>query len=342
MAITTETQEFATFNGDDRPANGVHQERANGDVARLARALGWFSLGLGLLQVVAPRKVANLVGITDNEGTRNVMRAVGLREIASGAGILTQPRRSPWLWARVGGDALDLALLGSAMTAPDTRRGRTAAATAAVIGVTAADALCGARLGKKSNGTHAMTGHRGARPAGVTLNAAITVNTPLQSVYDAWEGFRSVPQFMTDFASVEVISERTSRWQAAVPGGVRPEWTVEITDSRPNEAISWGTRDGSPFSASGRVTFRQAPAGQGTEVRFVAQVDPPGGELGAKITAVFSNAIGQQIQNDLRRFKQIMEVGEVVVSDDSIVKGPNPARPPEQPEARAAGINNGG
>src|SRR5215216_3828329 len=100
----------------------------DGDMERLARALGWFSLGLGFAQLAAPRQVANLIGLPGDEGDQRLMRLVGAREIASGFGILAQAKPTPWLWSRVGGDAMDLALLKSAMESPRADRDRVATA----------------------------------------------------------------------------------------------------------------------------------------------------------------------------------------------------------------------
>ncbi|HZS10532.1 MAG TPA: FAD-dependent oxidoreductase [Blastocatellia bacterium] len=113
---------------------------------RLARGLGWFSIGLGLAEVAAPKKLSRLLGVGDH---RRLWQALGLREIASGVGILTQRRTAPWLWARVGGDVMDLILLGATLKAEKGRRKRAAAVTAAVAGVTALDLWCGRRLGRR-------------------------------------------------------------------------------------------------------------------------------------------------------------------------------------------------
>src|SRR6188768_885079 len=80
-------------------------------VERRARGLGWFSIGLGLAEIGAPRALARLIGISDDDETRNTMFALGLREITSGIGILASPQSSGWVWTRVGGDMMDLALL---------------------------------------------------------------------------------------------------------------------------------------------------------------------------------------------------------------------------------------
>ena len=78
------------------------------------------------------------------------------------------------------------------------------------------------------------------------------------------------------------------------------------------------------------MRFRTAPGNRGTQVIFDARFSPPGGELGKKIAGIFAEALGTKIGNDLRRFKQLVELGEIVHSDDSIIPGPNPAQPPRE------------
>lgn len=112
-----------------------------------AKALGWFSIGLGVTELVAPRVIGRVIGAADDRRTQMLTRAYGLREIAAGVGILRQPRRARWMWSRVAGDAMDIATLGRVMTSNRSRRGRTAAATAAVLGVTALDIMCSRQLG---------------------------------------------------------------------------------------------------------------------------------------------------------------------------------------------------
>lgn len=308
-----------------RSGNGL----ANGDSERLARALGWFSLALGLVQVAAPGRVAQMVGVADDAEAQTVMRAVGLREIASGVGILTQAKPTPWLWARVGGDAMDLALLMRAKGSPGVDQRRVTAATAAVIGIAAVDTVCSVRLGTEPEVAVEPARQRGDVP----VKAAITVNAPSELVYEAWENFQNLPRFMGDFATVEITGDRQSHWRTALPGGIDVDWDVEIIDATPNERIGWRTAEGGGVVVAGDVRFRAAPGERGTEVLFDAQFSPPGGDIGRRIGEVFADSLGRKIQNDLRRFKQLMEIGEIVLSDDSITKGPNPARPPERPIA---------
>src|SRR5690349_3014938 len=119
---------------------------ANGKQERLANGLGWFSIALGLAEVAAPGRVAELIGIRDEDRARSLMRFYGMREIAAGVGILTQPQPAGWLWGRVAGDMLDLASLASAMRSEDNDKPRMAMATAAVLGVTALDVMCAQQM----------------------------------------------------------------------------------------------------------------------------------------------------------------------------------------------------
>src|SRR4051794_34534838 len=108
----------------------------NIDEEDLARYLGYFSIGLGVTEVLAPRMLARLIGVRRPPG---LFGFLGIREITSGIGILTQRRPANWLWSRVGGDLMDLALLGLALATHRRTQGRIAAATAMVAGVTALD-----------------------------------------------------------------------------------------------------------------------------------------------------------------------------------------------------------
>ena len=98
----------------------MHHSDTSTDYGRLAVGLGWFSVALGVAELAAPSQMARLIGARDSEETRNTLRLFGARELANGIAILSQPDRSQWLWSRVGGDAIDLAWLGSAMPHADT------------------------------------------------------------------------------------------------------------------------------------------------------------------------------------------------------------------------------
>jgi uncharacterized membrane protein len=309
-------------------------EQPGPSAERRARGLGWFSIGLGLAQIGAPRAVVRLIGVDDDDETRKTMFAVGLREITSGIGILSRPRPTGWVWSRVGGDLMDLTLLGKAMNSKASDPTRVAAATAAVLGVTLLDFITGQQLSKEGNGTHAGNGSRAVRRGratdrGVHVTEAITINRPRNEVYGYWHNFENLPRFMAHLESIQVLDERRSHWKAKAPAGTTVEWDAEMLEDRTNELIAWRSLEGSSVPNSGSVRFKDAPGGRGTEVLVELRYQPPGGKIGALFAKLFGEEPEQQVKGDLRRFKQVMEIGEIVHSDASIHRGPHPAQPPE-------------
>src|ERR671926_281647 len=135
--------------------------RAHDDTAhRLAQGLGWFSIGLGLAELLAPEGVTRPFGM---ERHTALIRAYGLREIAAGIGILTQPDPTPWMWGRVAGDALDIATMAAGLSADNPRRGNVAIAMAGLLGITALDAYCAQRLGAERQALPPREYHYGDR-----------------------------------------------------------------------------------------------------------------------------------------------------------------------------------
>jgi uncharacterized membrane protein len=307
--------------------NGRLERRSEaGREERLAGGLGWFSIGLGLAQVAAPGAAARLIGVPGDDKARSLMRGLGLRELAAGLGILSRPRPAGWLWARVAGDAMDLALLGAALGSNRVRRGRVAAATAAVVGVTALDLLSAVQLGRLGAATQ---GHKEDR--GMHVKKAITVNRSPEEVYRFWHDFQNLPRFMDHLESVQVTGERRSHWKAKAPAGRTVEWDAEVVEDRPNELIAWRSLEGADVDNSGSVHFAPAPGDRGTEVHVELRYDPPGGAIGATIAKLFGEEPAQQVNGDLRRFKQVMELGEVVQSEATVHGRPHPAQPPKEP-----------
>jgi hypothetical protein len=124
-------------------------ERRSGDGITLARGLAWFSIGLGLAEVLAPGAITRFLGVDDERS--GLVRAYGFRELASGVGILAQRRPAAGVWSRVAGDVVDLGTLGTALTDEDAHRGRVIGALAMVAGVTALDVLCARQLGGRDD-----------------------------------------------------------------------------------------------------------------------------------------------------------------------------------------------
>jgi uncharacterized membrane protein len=234
------------------------------------------------------------------------MRLVGARELAAGIGLLTQQRPSFWVWARVAGDSMDLALLGAALRQPSNQRRRLAAALSAVLGVTLADV----------GAAQAMRRDDGSR--GVQFEKAITVAHTPQEVYRFWRDFRNLPTFTSHLESVAVLDDRRSHWTARGPGGRFVEWDAEVVEDRPDALIAWQSVPGSDVQHSGRVRFDAAPGGRGTEVRVQMQYVPPAGVFGATIARFFGQEPRQQVQSDLRKLKQVLETGEVIRSDATL------------------------
>lgn len=194
----------------------------------VVRGLGVFSLVLGSVQLVRPGHLARWIGLDDDDGTRAVLRVVGGRELSVVPGLLAGSAPTGWLWARVGGDAMDLALLGRALLGKGGGNGRrrAVAATAAVAGVTVVDLLATRRT-KRAGGS------------ATTLTAAVTVNRPADEVYSYWRDFENLPVSMQHIKSVQTLADGRSHWVE----------TGEVVRS-----------DGSPGGTSARRQIVQRPA----------------------------------------------------------------------------------
>jgi uncharacterized membrane protein len=206
------------------------------------------------------------------------------------------------------------------------------ASMAAVLGVAAVDALAGIQVSRRAR-TEAR------RERAIRLTQAVTVNRPPEEVYRFWRDFRNLPQFMAhvDSIVVEAQDDRRSRWTARLLGGKTVAWDAQITEDRPNERIAWRSLPGADIDNAGSVRFVRAPGGPGTEIHVDIQYLPPAGFFGVSLAKLFGKVPEQQVVNDLRRLKQVLETGEVVHSDASIHSGPHPARPPKEVPARLKG-----
>jgi uncharacterized membrane protein len=294
-----------------------HDERHK----QVANGLGWFSIGLGLAELAAPKRLARFIGITGKNRSHAILRLYGLREIAAGVGILSQSRSAGWLWGRVAGDVLDLASLGSALTSRRAEKIKVGTATAAVLGVTALDVACACQASKSS------TDGEDAGDSNIHVTKTIVVGRSPGEVYLFWRDFSNLARFMRHLESVEITGDRRSHWKANVPGGQTIEWDADLVEDEPNSRIAWRSLQGSELDNSGSVSFERAPGGRGTLVRVEMQYGPPGGVIGAKLAKLFRAEPGQQIEDDLRAFKQVMETGEIAKSDPGIHRGLHPARP---------------
>ena len=165
-----------------------------------------------------------------------------------------------------------------------------------------------AGINTASNDSDTRVQLSGAR--GVNIDEVVTINRPAEELYRFWRDFGRLPTFMQNLISVEQLDGRRSHWKAKGPAGRTVEWNAEIINEIPDELIGWRTLDGADVVSAGSVTFKRAPGGSGTDVRVRLQYDPPGGKLGSAVAWLFGREPSQTIQEDLRRFKQLMETGE--------------------------------
>jgi len=221
----------------------------------LARFLGWFSIGLGTVQLTAPRTLCRIVGADDDGSAPLVMRAMGLRELAQGTGILTRARPTGWVTSRVIGDALDLAALVG--VAAKNRRARTLVAIANIVPIAAADVFESRHLAQK----------KGPPRSGKRIRKAVTINLPREQVEQAW---------------VEAVDLRR-----------------KVDERRAS------------------VSFLEAPGNRGTELAVDFVHDPRAGEFGVALQKLTGRDLATQLADDLRRFKALVETGEVLRSDST-------------------------
>lgn len=274
------------------------------DEQRTAQALGWLSIGLGLGALFMPRMIGELTGMGSRTGT---LRAIGVRELAAGAGLLSARDATPWLWSRVIGDTMDLMVLGAAAAKPAVGgRTRSLVSLGVVAGITAADVAASVRQTRqRSQGLRA-----GA--ADDYLERSVVINKSPQECYDFWRNLSNAPNFMRMVDSVTELDDRRSHWVARMPGGARVEWDSRINEDRPGERIAWHSAPDAPLVHAGVVAFERAPGDRGTIVRLV--VHHPALTKGLRATRLFGKAPEGEMQEDLRRFKQILETGEIATT----------------------------
>ena len=294
--------EYGDWNDEDETEwQEANYSRLRPDDRQLGQILGWFSIGLGLAGMLAPRAVGRTIGVGDHPG---LLRALGAREIASGLGLLSERMPGAWAWSRVAGDAMDLALLGAAARLPDADPRRLAVTTAGVLAVTALDVYAGRRLQASQS----------ADAPQIAVTESVTIDASPGELYQFWKNLENLPLFMDHLESVSRANDRTSHWVARAPAGASVEWDAEIVDDRPDRRIGWRTLPGSQVTHEGMVSFEPAPGGRGTVVRIEMLYCPPAGKVGMQIARLFGEEPGLQINDDLRHLKQLLETGEVATT----------------------------
>lgn len=156
----------------------------------------------------------------------------------------------------------------------------------------------------------------------------VLIGRSADELYREWRDFTKFPRFMDNVEEVERLDSDRSRWMIKAPGGSTVELVTSITEDRPNEAIAWKSEPESQITTDGRVEFIPAAPGRGTMVRLTMHYDPPGGTIGKGIAKLLQREPNIQARRDLKRFKQLMETGEVATNaSPSGRKSENPAEP---------------
>lgn len=245
---------------------------------RIAEGLGWFSLGLGIAQLLAPGALNRLAGIRDDAAARRAQRIVGIREVGAFAAIMAdRPRPALPLWSRVGGDLMDLALLGRAWQGKRESAPRLALAIGSIAGVTGLDIYAAIRHTEAERQHDPKSEGRAAEGGPMQVKAAVTVRKSREKVEPAWRRFEA--------------DGSLSGWHSAA-----------------------AAEDGSGNGAA-QLRFLEAPADQGTEVHVALSYEPTAGKVGEVLAKALGGDPMQKIKDDLRRFKQVAETGQVVRSD---------------------------
>jgi len=148
---------------------------------------------------------------------------------------------------------------------------------------------------------------------GTRTEQSVVVARPRDELFQFWRRFDNLPRFMDNLESVTILDGLRSHWVAKGPLGTRVEWDAEIHNEIPDELIAWRSLPDSDVNQAGSVHFTPALGG-GTEVRVVMRYAAPGGKVGDAVANVLGEDPGRQIADDLRRFKQVMEAGEISTS----------------------------
>lgn len=157
---------------------------------------------------------------------------------------------------------------------------------------------------------------------GIKLVRAVTVRRPAEELYAFWRDLPNLTRVIKHSVSITPKSADESHWSVSAPGGRCVEWDAVIINDEPGRLIAWRSREGADVPNAGSVRFDEAPGGDATEVKVALEYDPPGGRLGAFVAKLTGEAAGRQVGATLRRFKALMEAGEIPTTEGQPAGGP--------------------
>lgn len=176
-------------------------------------------------------------------------------------------------------------------------------------------ALAGGGLAYKAATTQGGIQEAVGMNQGIKVEKTVTINKPVAELYRFWRNFENLPHFMKHLKSVTIINDKRSHWIANAPLGASVEWDADIINEQENLLIAWASVEGADVDNSGFVRFQPASGRRGTEVKVVIEYNPPGGVVGAAFAKLFGEEPEQQVGDDLRRFKMLMETGEIATTE---------------------------
>ncbi|MCL4489910.1 MAG: cyclase [Chloroflexi bacterium] len=166
-------------------------------------------------------------------------------------------------------------------------------------------------LGEKGTGTSISVPHG----HGICVEKSVIISRSSEELYNFWRNLENLPRFMHHLESVHMLDDRRSHWVAKAPAGTQVQWDAEIINDIPNQLIAWRSLEGSDIPNAGSVHFDRTPSGRGTIVKAELQYEPPAGPVGAAFAKLFGDDPSRTVYHDLRRFKQLIETGEVASTE---------------------------
>lgn len=191
-----------------------------------------------------------------------------------------------------------------------------AALTLAVGGAIALAVGGGGRRGRPPDSAPGRTARQQRFGDHAVVGRAVTINRPRAELYAFWRRFENLAQFMENVEEVRSVDSDRAVWTIAAPAGRSVDIETEVIEERDHEVIAWRSTENAAIECQGRVSFRDAPAGRGTVVEAIIAYVPPAGELGRLVAKVFQREPRIQTRRELKRFKMLMETGEVATSDN--------------------------
>jgi len=301
---------------DALTVGGANQQLSKGERwEKWEPALAWLGIGVGVAQLLMPRQVARVLGLSVGRSTTSTLRLCGAGQLLSGVGYVARAGSPSWRMARIGCQAINLAALGTALGTkkkrPWRRRSPGWSMGSALVGVAAVTAL-------DAWGYRRATGRRAKELAPshpLELRASITVDRPASALYSFWRDVDNLPSLMPSMGTVTKLSDTRSRWEVkGLAGTALPKllsWEAAIVEELPGRLIRWQV-EGGPAAAivrGGEIRFVPAPGKQGTEVHVLLQAAGP---EGASTLGRWAKKLPQRLMaQELRRFKQLMELGEL-------------------------------